>query len=91
MIWLRVELRDTAPHMGTAAWTSTDIDSAPTCTFGHVRRSGRLLRDEEVALARWRAGRRDGRLAMPSHDPLTSTLTTTRCRRAGRARTTPDR
>ncbi len=45
---------------------------------------------EEAALA-GQAGRRDGRLAMPSHGPLTSTLTTTRCRRAGRARTTPDR
>jgi hypothetical protein len=54
--------------------------------------TGNRVRDEEVALALWRAGRGgDGRLAMPSHGPLTSTLTTTRCRRVGRARTTPDR
>jgi len=50
----------------------------------------KLLRDEEVALA-GRAGLRDGLASDAIARPLTSTLTTTRCRRAGRARTTPDR
>ena len=50
-----------------------------------------LIETEEAALALWRAGCRDGRPSDAVARPLTSTLTTTRCHRVGRARTTPDR
>ena len=95
---LRVQLRDNPagslhPAQDCPRLPKTSTDDAPllTCGYAQVQALPPLLRDEEVALDLWRAGRRDGRLAMPSHGPLTSTLTTTRCRRAGRVRTTPDR
>ncbi len=81
----------TASYRCTLPKTSTDGVPLATCGYAQVRAPPPLFRDEEVALALWRAGRRDGWLAMPSHGPLTSTLTTTRCHRVGRARTTPDR
>jgi len=87
----RVKLRAVEGCPRAAVWSgyarSTGCRTVPGCeaSASDYRSAG-----QEAAQRHQPGQHTDLRLAMPSHGPLTSTLTTTRCRCVGRARTTPD-